>query len=588
VKKRNLTLNVLIGIALLVMMLMPACTNSASPTTPSTAPNTTAAKTTTTGSTVPAASTPVATTAPPTAATTAAKAKPDGTFTFGTASLETEGYLPWNTFLSNFLLYSNVYDPLTGRTADGKTIPAVAESWEWNSNYTKLTLHIRKGIQFNDGWGALTARDVVYMFQQTMSAKSQSGAKSFMGEITSIDMPDDYTVVVNQKQPNIDNADSFAFTPIYASVPCAAYVQKVGWDEANRNPVGSGPYKISDRKTGDYVKFEAVDNHWRVVPEFKYLVIKAVPEESTRVAMLKTGAIDATLISEQSMKDLQQKNITVENWPYGPHSAIMFGGLERPGTFYYKAGYHNVDPWTNIKVREAMNIAIDRNAINKALHNNLGVPMAVIHQMPGFRDQTPIPFDPARAKQLLTEAGFPNGFSFTLVSAPSHPGIPMVAKEAEAVVGYWADVGIKANIQAIDFPAYNEKASINQNVGQCYTYRYIYGGANPYTMLMQLDLSDNHWGTRLQCEAADIMSPMAKAAMAEFDLTKRTDMYKKIAKVEHDNWVAIPLIMVPELMAKDNTKIGDWPPASDSYQWNFAYIRHAQPLNTFRLYNIKD
>jgi len=240
--------------------------------------------------------------------------------------------------LSNYLLYGNIYDALAFQTAGGKKIPGVAQSWSWNSNYTVLTLNLRQGIQFNNGWGELTSADVVYMFQQTMSKDSVSGAKSFMGIITNITAQDAYTVIVTQNSSNVDMADSYAFSPIYASIPCKKYVQQVGWKEANVNPIGSGPYKLIERKTANYQKFEAVPNHWRVVPEFQYLVIKAVPEASTRIAMLKTGDIDATLIGPNNIADLSTSDFTIENWAHGARGAIMFGGLSRPGTQFYIKG----------------------------------------------------------------------------------------------------------------------------------------------------------------------------------------------------------------------------------------------------------
>jgi ABC-type transport system substrate-binding protein len=164
----------------------------------------------------------------------------------------------------------------------------------------------------------------------------------------------------------------------------------------------------------------------------------------------------------------------------------------------------------------------------------------------------------------------------------------MVAKEAEAVAGYWDDIGITVDIAPIDFPSYNEYSSINQNAGDCYTYRYVHGGYNPYTMLMQLNQADDHWGTRMQCEVSDILSPLAQAALAEFDLDKRYEMYKEIAQVEYDGWTAIPLIKVPYIMAKIKDKVGDWPPNTTSYYFNFEYVRHAQALNTFRLFELTE
>jgi peptide/nickel transport system substrate-binding protein len=508
--------------------------------------------------------------------------------------LENEGFVPWNTFLSSYIVYAPVYDALAYSTPDGTKIPGVAESWEWTDNYTVLTLHLRHGIQFQDGWGELTSADVKYMFEQTMREGSPSGAKSFMGIITSIETPNDYTVIIHQSESNVNNADTYVFSPIYASVPSKDYIEAVGLEEASNKPIGSGPYQLVDRRTGDYVMYEAAETHWRVVPEYKYLIIKAVPEESTRVAMLKTGDIDGTLISEPSMADVNSdSDLTIDVWNYGASSAIMFGGLERPWLKYYIEGFSNTDPWVDIRVREAMSIAIDRDAINEALHYGFGYPMAIVQPIPGEGDLPRIEFNPERARQLLAEAAADGvftpdangGFHFRFVSAPSHPGIPMVAKEAEAVAGYWADIGITVDIAPIDFPSYNALCSINKNAGDCYTYRYVWGGYNPYTMLMQLNQADDHWGTRMQCDVSDVLSPMAQAALAEFDLAKREVMYKEIAQVEYDGWTAIPLIRVPYLVAK-NTKVGEWPPNTSSYYFNFEYIRHAQPLNTYRLFDL--
>jgi len=539
-----------------------------------------------------ATTTATATATVTTTATTAAK--PEGTFIWGAASLENEGFVPWNTFLSSYLVYAPVYDALAYSTPDGTKIPGLAESWEWNSDYTVLTLNLRHGVQFQGGWGELTSADVKYMFEQTMREGSPSGAKSFMGIITSIETPNDYTLIIHQSESNVNSADTYVFSPIYACVPCKAYVESVGMEEASNKPIGSGPFQLVDRKTGDYVMYEAADEHWRAVPEYKFLIIKAVPEESTRVAMLKTGDITATFISEPSMLDLESSSdVKIDIWNYGCNSAIMFGGLSRPGTTYYQEGYNNQDPWADIRVREAMSIAIDRDAINEALHYGLGTSMTIVQPIPGWDELPTIPYDPDRARQLLAEAAAdgvftPNadgGFHFTLVSAPSHPGTPMISKEAEAVAGYWADIGITVDIAPIDFPSYNERSSRNQNAGECYTYRYVHGGYNPYTMLMQLNQADDHWGTRMQCEVSDVLSPMAVTALAEFDLEKRYEMYKEIAQVEYDGWTAIPLIKVPYLVAKSD-KVGEWPPNTSSYYLNFEYVRHAQPLNTYHLFEL--
>jgi ABC-type transport system substrate-binding protein len=161
---------------------------------------------------------------------------------------------------------------------------------------------------------------------------------------------------------------------------------------------------------------------------------------------------------------------------------------------------------------------------------------------------------------LLTEAAaddvfIPNaqgGFHFTLGSAPSHPGAPLIAKELKAVAGYWADIGITCDIVPIDFPTYNEKVVALENAGECYTYRLTYISSNPIQYLMQLNDEDSHWGTKFQCESSDILTPMAQGALAEVDLAKRDKMYREIGQVEYENWIAIPLIQLPYYVARNN------------------------------------
>jgi peptide/nickel transport system substrate-binding protein len=565
-KHVKLTVFILIGIILMVVPLLGACGGEATITATATA----------------------------TATTTTKPAEPEGTFTFGVETLSQEGFLPWITFQTDLLVFGEVYDTLAIQTPEGKHLPSLAESWEWSDNYTTLTLHIRQGVQFNNGWGELTAEDVAYTMNMSMSENSTSLARNYMEQIVeSIEATGPYTVVVHQTAPNTDYADMYAFGSIAGAIVCKDYVEQVGEEEANIHPVGSGPYTLIQHELGDYIKYEAVDDHWRVVPEFKYLVIKSVPEESTRVAMLNRGEIDATTIGPNSIAALSSEDVTIDYWRYGPNSCIVFGGLCRPENSYYEEGYHNVDPWVDIRVREAMNIAINRDAINEALHYGTATPMTLVNQIPGWEDLPPIPYDPERARELLAEAAAdgvftPNsdgGFHFTLVSAPFHPGTPMVAKEAEAVVGYWADIGITVDINPLDFPAYYSSVEAIRNVGECFTFRLTYAGANPYSYLQMLLVDDNVWGTRWQCPEIETLWPMGKAALAELDLEKRDAMYREIAQVEYDSWIGIPLMQVPYIIAKSKD-IGDWPPNSGSYYYNFEYIRHAQPLNTFRLFEI--
>ncbi len=594
-KKMKAAIFISVAMVLTVALLLSACGGETTVTATSTA-TTTATATSTATTTATSTSTATATTTTTaTATTTVTVAKPEGTFTWGAASLEAEGFVPWVTRASDYLTYGPVYDPIAIDTPNGEHLPCVAESWEWSNDYHDLTIYVREGIQFHNDWGEITAEDLAYVIDEMRSEDSTAGSKAFMEIIESVEIVDPYTLIIHQSESNVDYADMYALSPVYAPVLCKAYVESVGKEEANINPVGSGPYKLIQKKTGNYLKYEAVDDHWRVVPEFEYLIIIAVPEESTRVAMLKTGDIDACSISSFSIPDLPEEDVTVEIWPGGAYGHIIFGGLSRPQAKEYIEGYHNQDPWVDIRVREAMNIAIDRDAINQSLHYGTADPAGTGIPMPGIDDLEPYPYDPDRAMELLAEAAADGvftpdangGFHFTLVSAPTHPGTPMIAKEAEAVAGYWADIGITVDISPIDFPAYWPATITIETAGECYTHRIIWEGSNPYSSLQLVDMYAE-WGYLFQCPEIEILTPLAQAAFAEKDLEKRTEMYKEIVKVIHDNYVDIPLMHVPYMIAKNKHTVGEWVPNSSSYYFNFEYIRHVEPLNTFRLFEIWD
>ncbi len=118
------------------------------------------------------------------------------------------------------------------------------------------------------------------------------------------------------------------------------------------------------------MKFEAIEDHWRVVLEFKYMILKAIPEASTRIAMLKTGEIDITEIDRQDIAQLQKAGVGAIPRPPGGYGVFYnFGGMLTPEDKRYVNGYHRTDPWKDIRVREAMSIAIDREAIIKTLES---------------------------------------------------------------------------------------------------------------------------------------------------------------------------------------------------------------------------
>jgi peptide/nickel transport system substrate-binding protein len=219
------------------------------------------------------------------------------------------------------------------------------------------------------------------------------------------------------------------------------YVEKVGDTVANDHPIGTGAYTLLEHRKGATIRVGAIKSpheHWRIEPQFEEIEFRSVPEEFTRAAMLKTGEVDLAPINYDSIKALQSGGRRVlfidRNWA----PVVRFGGL-------VPRFENDSTPWRDKRVRQALNYAIDKDAITKAIFHGHAVSVGADFPAPEWKDIPPYPYDPQMAKRLLAEAGFPNGFDLTLKTFTTVPGaeLPIIA---EAVVLYWDAVGVRAKI----------------------------------------------------------------------------------------------------------------------------------------------
>jgi peptide/nickel transport system substrate-binding protein len=309
-----------------------------------------------------------------------------------------------------------------------------------------LTYRLRKGVQFSEGWGELTSEDVRFTFEQH-AQKDSIGLTAAARSIASMDTTDPHTLIVNFKtaQPTFFATFSMGNNGSCQGIVCKKYVEAVGNTAASQKPIGSGPLKIIDSRLGSFYKFEALDSHWRVVPEFKILILRMVPEISTTVAMLKTKEIDLASVPAEQLADLGNAGIATEVSPIGGSIIVAsWGGMVIPEDNRYDATFHNMDPWVDPKVRKAMTISIDRQAICKAIFAGGAFPAGAV-LFTGDMDKYQHPFNPSVARQLLAEAGYPNGFSFKLMSY-AQPGVPETPRIMEALAGYWQQIGLDPQI----------------------------------------------------------------------------------------------------------------------------------------------
>jgi peptide/nickel transport system substrate-binding protein len=320
----------------------------------------------------------------------------------------------------------------------GKTFaPSLAESYEIAPDYKSATFKLRPNIKFHDG-KPVTTEDVKFTFEKYRGAN----AGILKEKTEKIETPDDRTVRFVFKSPFLD------FLTIYGSpssgagwiVP-KAYYEQVGPNGFKQKPIGAGPYRFVRQQAGTEIEFEAFTEYWRKSPSVKTMIMKGVPEASTRLAGLQTGEID---VANQMPGDLletirRDSNLRLVPLKAGPVwlEPMSFDGPE--------------SPLKDIRVRQALSLAIDRKAFSDAEMGGLGSLEGnwIPADWPGALERPTPPYDAAKAKQLLAEAGVANGFEISHLTP-----LPPYTSFAERVVGNLRAIGITTKVNTMERAAF--------------------------------------------------------------------------------------------------------------------------------------
>lgn len=342
-----------------------------------------------------------------------------------------------------------LYDHLIGVDKDGNFDPTqgLAYKWEQSSDMLTWTFYIRDGAKFHNG-DPLTIEDVKYSLDQLSTERNvATGAKKFKNYIVNVEtmQPDKVLVHLKKPWPVLHYFLSTLYSPVGMIQP-KKYLEEKGDDQFRRQPVGSGPYSMLENKEGDYIKLVAQDSHWRVgTPKYKYLTFKLMPEEGTRIAALRNGEVDIVSVSLANLELVQDAGLEIQSKKDSIFTQLVFMQNWRPEW-----------PTSNKKVRQALVYAINKKEILDQIMMGKGnLENCALNMFPWsieYKEYPATPYDPKKAKGLLKEAGYPNGFTMYLYSYVSV--LPETKLINQAIAGYWDSIGIDTKILEMEYSAF--------------------------------------------------------------------------------------------------------------------------------------
>jgi peptide/nickel transport system substrate-binding protein len=420
--------------------------------------------------------------------------------------------------ITPFMVLYALHDAMARPSPGQPMAPGLAESWSVSPDGLVYEFILRRGVRFHNG-DTVSAEDVKFSFERYRGASH----KPLKESVAAVETPDPGRVRIRLKRPWPDFMTFYAGATGASWIVPKKYVEKVGDDGFKKAPIGAGPYKFVSFTPGVELVLEAFDQYWRKAPSVKRLILKSIPDDTTRLVALKRGEVDVayairgTLAEElRRAPGLTLKPVLgqVTNW------------------VYFAEQWDPKSPWHDRRVRLAANHAIDRQAINQAeILGFAKLTGSIIPSSFEFYWQGPgYSYDPARARQLLAEAGYPNGFD-----AGDYYSDAAVTYLGEPAVNYLNAAGIRVKLRPLERAAYYKGWAEKKHKGL------IQGGSGAFgNAATRIEAFLVGGGTYAYGSYADIDGLFQEQAN-ELDPKRREATLHRIQQLVHDKAMVAPI-----------------------------------------------
>lgn len=415
--------------------------------------------------------------------TAAASRKPVGTLTVATPTIGNPGFVPARLDSTVAIMTLATFgESLIERKQDRSLGPRLARSWTVSPDGLTYTFDLRTDVKWHDGT-PFTSEDVKFTFEQVIREGSVNVRfAQWRGNLDRMETPSPDRFIMRLKKPDFSAIFGVAAPgPATQSIFSKTHFTTLGEDGAAAKPIGTGPWRFVEYKASELIRATAIEGQWRKTPYFQELVIRQVPEEATRLAMVLRGEADLAQVGLSATKQLTDAGMNLFVQPNAYALIISLQGQYLPTRAKFsKAVPWAADPadataWERArKVREALDISIDRKAIVSTILAGMAVPAAYPYAVPGssFEDASlKVPtFDVSRAKQLLADAGYASGFDMNLLLVEAS-GRPLGPEVGQAVAQYWQAIGVRVKQSRADFTATVRAGTIDRSLaGSAFTF----------------------------------------------------------------------------------------------------------------------